>query len=161
METVIILSRWEKEIAWNTAKRRTKNNRDRGIPDENISGRDTVTQDYYSFCGELAFCKLLNIYPDLEVLDRNKHDARHNGHCYDIKTILDPGHNLVVRRNKKHKPSERYALMLRETEEAYRFIGWATADEVFNRELFEHMAQPAYLVQKDELHGSEEFKVTI
>ena len=63
---VISLNQAERKLAHFVAKNRSGNNRHFNVTNLKISSEDAATVDLEGVCGEIAFCKLFNVYPDIE-----------------------------------------------------------------------------------------------
>ena len=65
----ISLSENEQRLAEWVWKKRTANARRKNLPDTKVGDQSFEETDLEGFAAELAFCKLMNIYPDLETGD--------------------------------------------------------------------------------------------
>jgi hypothetical protein len=86
------------------------------------------------FGAELAACKYLNCYPDLEIgfcMGGADCDAR--GIFVDVKNTLYPNGHLIAVATKRHGDADVYALMVGEFPR-YRFAGCMSAAELFREE---------------------------
>ena len=86
--------------------------------------------DLEGFGAELAFCKLMNIYPDLETGNNlPPYDCVSRfGVTIDVKTTKYPKGHLLATLKKKNNPPDKYVLMVGEFPE-YQIVGEIGADE--------------------------------
>jgi len=126
----ISLSENEQRLAEWVGKKRTANARRKKRPDTKIGDQSFVETDLEGFAGELAFCKLMNIYPDLETGDflPNYDCVDCNGVTYDVKTTPYPDGHLVATLKKKENPPDKYVLAVGVFPD-YDMIGEIGADE--------------------------------
>lgn len=126
----IELSETERKLATFIAKARYTNNRTTGVIDRKIGPQDNEATDLEGIGSEIAFCKLHNVYPDLEIDHRPDHDALlRTGQRVDVKgTKYNNGHLLAIR-GKTNKPPDVYALMVGQFPK-YRFAGFIPAEEL-------------------------------
>ncbi len=127
----ISLSTAERKLAHFVAKNRNGKNRYFNVVNLKISAEDPHTVDLEGICGELAFCKLFNVYPDLDT-DRNPPHPLYDaivppppGFCIDVKTTkYDNGKLLVdARKGSKTDGVDFYALMTGAFPGPYTFRG--------------------------------------
>jgi hypothetical protein len=90
----VSLTTAERKLAHFIAKNRNGNNRHFNITNLKISAQDSATVDLEGICGEIAFCKLFNVYPDLDT-DR---DPPHP--LYDATIPPPPGFRIDVKTTK-------------------------------------------------------------
>ena len=90
----VSLTTAERKLAHFIAKNRNGNNRHFNITNLKISAQDSATVDLEGICGEIAFCKLFNVYPDLDT-DR---DPPHP--LYDATIPPPPGYRIDVKTTK-------------------------------------------------------------
>ena len=131
--TTITLNQAEQRLAKYLAAARTDNARSRGIKDRKVGSKEGGDMDLDGFGAELAFCRLMNCYPDMEIRenpsDDEQGDAILNGLAVDVKqTHYRRGKLLAVRWK---EPKDLYALMVG-TFPTYEFRGMATGDELIN-----------------------------
>jgi hypothetical protein len=63
----VSLSYAERKLAHFLAKHRNGNNRHFNVVNLKVSPSSDATVDLEGMCGEIAFCKLFNVYPDMDV----------------------------------------------------------------------------------------------
>lgn len=127
--TKVSLNSGEQMIAVHIAESRRKANKNsqknkhRTYPEEAI--------ELEGVAGELAFCKLFNVMPDMSVGARSaidktdKGDALVENTTVDVKTTRKRDTKLIVGQNKKYNDVELYALMLGEFPN-YTFLGFTS-----------------------------------
>ena len=89
------LTESEQIIAKFVAEQRTANNRNAGTGNNRRSDMSDFEVDLQGFGGELAFCRLVNVFPDLTVHNRSAAKGEDTGDC-----ILD-GLRIDVKTSKK------------------------------------------------------------
>ena len=126
----VSLNTAEKKLAYFVARNRNARNRCLNVVNLKVSPRDGVTIDLEGVAGELAFCKMFNLYPDLDT-DRMppypEFDARlSDGWTVDVKTTrYGDGKLLVdVRKGRKVDGVDFYCLMTGEFPGPYTFRGF-------------------------------------
>ncbi|HIC51733.1 MAG TPA: hypothetical protein EYO96_03645 [Candidatus Marinimicrobia bacterium] len=126
----ISLSENEQRIAEWVGKKRTANARRKNLPDTKVGDQSFEETDLEGFAGELAFCKLMNIYPDLETGDNlpNYDCVDCNGVTYDVKTTPYLDGHLAATLKKKENPPDKYVLAVGKFPD-YDMIGEIGAEE--------------------------------
>jgi len=97
----IKLTETEIEIAKLIAEHRYSTNRADGVPNAKMGNQANDFTDLNGFCGELAFCKAMNLYPDFRIVPGGAGltDAvLHDGKSVDVKTSKHPKANLIARK---------------------------------------------------------------
>jgi len=128
----ISLSENEQRLAVHIGQKRTANGIRKMLPDTKIGDQSFVETDLEGFAAELAFCKLMNIYPDLETGDflPNYDCVDCNGVTYDVKTTKHKNGRLVATLKKKNNPADKYVLSVGVFPD-YELIGEIGAEEFF------------------------------
>ena len=111
------------------AKNRNSRNRSFNVSNLKISSADAATVDLEGVCGELAFCKLFNVYPDLDTDREPPHplfDCVVDGLRIDVKTTKWETGKLIVdaRKGSKTNGVDYYALMTGVFPGPYTFRGF-------------------------------------
>jgi len=129
---VISLNQAERKLAHFVAKNRSGNNRHFNLTNLKISADDPATVDLEGICGEIAFCKLFNVYPDIDT-DREPPHPLHDaiippippGIRIDVKTTKYENGKLLVdaRKGSKTDGVDFYALMTGQFPGPYTFRG--------------------------------------
>lgn len=139
----ITLSKAEQKLAIFLARARHQNARSNGVVDRKIGPQDCETTDLNGIGGEIAFCKMANLYPDLEIADPSELSDRpdctlDDGRTIDIKTTKYKNGKLLATLKKDAFRCDLYALMIGEMP-TYRYVGMATAGELFREENIEDL----------------------
>lgn len=127
----VTLSIEEQKLAKFLARRRHETSRQQGK--ENLC-KDHLSEELSELdgvAGELAYCKLMNVYPDIQAGSSPDEDCiLHNGKLVDVKTTAYDTGKLVASKW-KGAGVDLYALMVGSFP-TYRFAGVATKDELIN-----------------------------
>jgi hypothetical protein len=104
---------------------------------------------------EIAFCKLFNLYPDLETGVHGKFDVLSRSGAYiDVKTTEYPTGHLAVHRFKVNKKADLYVLLVG-VFPTYRCAGAMSAAELIREERLWSLkadgTDPSYNARQDEL----------
>jgi hypothetical protein len=151
----IELTASEMAIANVVAAMRTTCNRAAGIVENKKGSHSSYQMEVDGFAAELAFCKAMNLHPDLAVFNQSlTHDCvARNGKTVDVKMTRRPGGRLFVAPNKKASKTQIYALVVG-IPPAFTLIGYASAEEVFNVcNLQEIKGSLIYVVEQEKLHA--------
>ena len=115
-----------------------------------------VTQeetDREGFGGEIAYCKLVNLYPDLDTnLSTPDYDCIScNGEKIDVKTTKYRDGHLIVPVNKITHPADKYVLVTGEFP-VYNIIGECGAERLFMEENIRDFGKgPGYTLCQNKL----------
>ena len=125
----VTLTEHEQRIARFLAKERYNVNRENNVQDAKKGEQSNEFVDLEGIAGEMAFCKIFNLYPDLEIKvttqDTDAGDCILNGHKVDVKTTsYDTGRLICA--TWKNDDVDLYALMVG-TFPNYEFRGMATS----------------------------------
>lgn len=108
----ITLSDFEIKIAKRLGSMRHNNARTHGIVDAKVGDQSNEETDVESMAAEIAFCKIHNLYPDLQIAVIPDFDAvLPCGAKVDVKQTKYRNGRLLARLNKKEKPADIYVLM--------------------------------------------------
>ena len=128
------LTESEQLIARFVATQRSINNRFAGTGNNRRSDMSDFEVDLQGFAGELAFCRLANVFPDLTVHNRSAAKGQDNGDCVlngqriDVKTSKKADAALWVPL-RKLGTADAYALMAG-TFPTFKLVGMASVDLV-------------------------------
>ena len=135
----ISLTTAERKLAHFIARNRNLNNRSFNVTNLKISGADAATVDLEGVCGEIAFCKLFNVYPDLDT-DHEPPHPLHDcvippppGFRIDVKTTKYENGKLLVDARKGSKKTggvDYYALMTGSFPGPYTFRGLIAREHI-------------------------------
>ena len=130
---VVELNEAEQELARSVARLRFENNRSDGTYNAKIGPQSNEETDLEGIAAEIAYCKLMNVYPDLETnRGRPNWDAvLAHGETVDVKATIYEKGKLLARPVKAHKPPDTYALMVG------RFPKYALAGHMSSKELLQ------------------------
>ena len=117
------------------AKNRNTRNRHFNVTNLKISAADAATVDLEGVCGEIAFCKLFNAYPDLDTDRTPPHplfDCVVSGLRIDVKTTKWDSGKLIVdaRKGSKTNGVDYYALMTGQFPGPYTFRGFIAREKL-------------------------------
>jgi len=152
------LTESEQIIAKFVAEQRTSNNRNANTTNMRQSERTDFEIDLQGFAGELAFCRMANVFPDLTVHNRSASKGEDNGDCVvlgrriDVKTSFRPDSALWVQ---KHKigTADAYALMVG-TFPTFQLVGMADVETVTKSKAY----FDAYVVTREKLVTLEDWQ---
>lgn len=132
---IIVLSDSEQFIAKSVAEQRVSSNRLAKTQNAKRSKKSDFEIDLQGFAGELAFCKLFNVFPDFTSEPRSaakgqdNGDAVLNGLRVDVKTASEDKVMFWIKARKKGC-ADLFALMVGQFPE-YKFEGFVHHDVVF------------------------------
>lgn len=117
---------------------------------------DEYLPDIEGFAGEVAFCKIFNIFPDMDIRPVTQEiddgDCMWNGLRIDVKTTHRPEGKLLCSSNKKLGRVDYYALMTG-VFPMYFYRGVISAEELLvNERMTSFLALPAYVADQEELY---------
>lgn len=145
------LTESEQLIAKFVAEQRTANNRNAGTVNMRKSKMSDFEADLQGFGGELAFCRLANVFPDLTVHNRSASKGEDQGDCIlngqriDVKTAEKPYSALWVPL-RKIGTADAYALMTGKFP-TFRLVGMADVETVKGCKVINN----AHVVDQDKL----------
>ena len=109
----VTLSEAEQKLALFLAKQRYANARSKGIKDNKIGDKSNADTDIEGMAEEIAACRLLNVYPDLQTDKIPIHDLiTSKGYTVDVKVTKYQSGKLLAVRNKNQNPCDFYMLMI-------------------------------------------------
>jgi hypothetical protein len=134
----ITLTDSEIKICQWLAKQRHSSNRSGGVIDGKIGPQSCEETDLEGICGEFAFCKALNLYPDMSISPRKgSHDVFAFGKTIDVKTTKYKTGKLLARQSKNETPSDVYVLIVGERPD-YNIVGCcSSADLIQDKNLID------------------------
>lgn len=154
----VSLSYAERKLAHFLAKHRNGNNRSFNKVNLKISSEDAHTVDLEGMCGEIAFCKLFNLYPDLDTEREPPHPlydcVLSNGMRVDVKTTKYENGKLLVdaRKGKKTDGVDFYVLMTGSFPGPYAFRGFIAKTKIIRSErIGELCGYKSYMAEQSEL----------
>jgi len=128
----VTLVKHEQMIAKFLAKERYDINRKNNVQDAKKGDQSNEFVDLEGIAGEIAFCKVFNVYPDLEIKvttqDTDSGDCTLHGYKVDVKTTsYDTGRLICA--TWKNDDVDLYALMVGKFP-TYEFRGMATSSQL-------------------------------
>lgn len=126
----IKLTNSELKICEWIAKNRYQNNRADNIVDKKIGPQSCEITDLDGICGEFAFCKAFNLYPDMTINPRSGgYDLIVKGKRVDIKTTRYRTGKLLATKDKKIDDADIYVLVLSDYPK-YIILGWCRSEDL-------------------------------
>ncbi len=150
---LVELSIAEQKVAKFLGESRYKFARNNNLPDKQAGEQDKVQMDIDGIGAEIAFCKMMNVYPDLEIGQTNEADAWTPGKMgsVDVKTTRHLRGRLIAARHKLDiERPDSYALMICEWPN-YRFVGWATTEELLDEKNLFFKDKKSFALEQSEL----------
>ena len=148
----IELNEVEQRLATYVAKLRYLGARENGRPNMKIGGQSNELTDLEGIGAEIAFCKLANVYPDLNVKHLRDEDCyTHNGYAIDVKSTTYENGRLLAVRWKKPDNIDFYALMVGKFPK-YRLSGFMRAEDLLKPERLKDFGHGlGYAADQDQL----------
>jgi len=155
---IVKLTESEIKICEWLAKNRYASNRNGGVSDKKIGPQSCEETDLEGICGEFAFCKAVNLYPDMSISPRKGgDDVLFNGKKIDIKTTKYKSGKLLARRSKSETPSDVYVLIVGQRPN-YNIVGWcSSADLIQDKNLIDLGYGKTYGLEQRVLRPIESF----
>jgi hypothetical protein len=158
MTPYITLNLTERRLAEFIAKCRYETSRKKGIKNLKVSNEKVEITELEGIASELAFCKYMNVYPDLEIKVSDWDCVLPNGAKVDIKTTMYSTGKLLAHLNKKGKKIDVFVLALGKFP-TYRFAGYAlTADLIRDERITDLGYGPTYAMPQSDLRDIEELR---
>jgi hypothetical protein len=155
---IVKLTESEIKICEWLAKNRYASNRNGGVSDKKIGPQSCEETDLEGICGEFAFCKAVNLYPDMSISPRKGgDDVLFNGKKIDIKTTKYKSGKLLARKSKSETPSNVYVLIVGQRPN-YNIVGWcSSADLIQDKNLIDLGYGKTYGLEQSVLKPIESF----
>lgn len=155
------LSESEVAVAKAIGKWRHQVNRARGFQVDGVGARcDYIDMDVEGVGAEMAFCKIMNIYPDLVISggEYPSHDCvMQDGTRVDVKQTNSQNNNLITKLGNAGADVDAYALVLGKLPR-YRVFGIATKEELINDANIVDLGYgPTYLLKQSQVKDIKEF----
>ena len=148
----VSLSPEEQKIALWVAKQRYASNRSAGVVNARVGDQSDELTDLEGFAGEMAFCKLLNLYPDMSIEPQTgTFDCETaKGTTIDVKTTKYERGHLIVGKKKEGCGTQVYALMVGSFPQ-YQFRGWVYNEDIFREEWWneDHYKMPQSALRQE------------
>lgn len=152
MTQTVTLTEPEQRLARYLARLRYAASFANGVHAPLHSGEDELKNELESFGAEIAYCKIANCYPDLQVGRYREFDAVVGGGArVDVKQTKHEWGRLIVSVKARGALPDYYALMIG-TFPTYRLAGHIPACEVLREERIDKtLKHPAYTARQEEL----------
>jgi hypothetical protein len=108
-----------------------------------------------AMCAEIAVCKFLATYPNLEIEHNPRYDLIHNGWEVDVKHADASWKNLLGKECHKKQPADIYVHVTGENPELMEIRGWAWGVDLFNDRNKDHLTDkkiPTWVMMPFELN---------
>jgi len=153
----IELNETEQKLARHIAKMRYVGAREDGIQDMKVGSQSNELTDLEGIGAELAFCKIANVYPDMNVKQVKDEDCyTKNGYAIDVKSTTYENGRLLAVRWKKPNKVDFYALMVGKFPK-YRLAGFMKSDDLINPEMVKDLGYgPVYAADQEQLTPPED-----
>jgi len=126
----VILSEAEQRLAKFLAIQRFENARRKGLKNAKMGNQSNELTDLEGIASEIAFCKLANIYPDLDLDHTNAADCfLRDGRAVDVKSTTYKTGRLLSVRWKNAGKVDVFVLMVGQFPK-YRCAGFMEASEL-------------------------------
>jgi hypothetical protein len=154
---ILTLNETEQKLAVYLAKQRHAKARAKGITDKQIGPQDSHETDLQGIGAEIAFCRLLNVYPDTDTGHTPDHDCvLPSGQTVDVKATKHPNGHLLVARWKSPAAVQTYALMVGAFP-SYRLAGFMPSAELFKDERLKNFGHgEGYAAAQNELRFADQ-----
>lgn len=157
MAVEVTLSAGEMAVAQQLAAMRNAVARAGKVRNAKMGPQSDYQTDLDGLVAEIAFAKMMNVYPDLSVYPRHGGvDAVVNGIRIDVKSTRYPHGHLVAVIGKESDAVDRYVLG-HVNDNMVRFFGWATSDELIRQENMKDFGHGSgYALPQQQLHPFKE-----
>ena len=158
MTPYITLTIPEQRLAQFLAKSRYETNRRKGTTNLKVSPETVEIIELEGISAELAFCRYINVYPDLDLTISDWDCVLPNGAKVDVKTTMHQNGKLLSHLNKKSKQIDVFVLAIGKFP-TYRFAGYALSSELLNDSRLTDLGYgPTYAIPQSELRDIEELR---
>lgn len=153
------LNEAEQKLAQFLAKARHAKARNNNIENKRLGPQSDWETDLEGMAAEIAACKLLNVYPDLQTESIPIYDmVSRSGWTIDVKATKYKTGKLLAVKGKSENRSDFYMLMIGEFPE-YRCGGLASAERLLNDKTLMDLGRGVgHAMEQDELQSLEEWK---
>jgi hypothetical protein len=157
----VTLNKWEVRICTWLSKNRYESARKGGVTDAQMGPQASEETDRIGICGEFAFCKVFNLYPDMTIGPRKGGvDAWINGMAIDVKTTTCAHGRLLATTKKADRACDVYALVIGEPP-TFTMAGWAHSYELLRAENLVNLGYgPGYALHRQRLHPMDQLLTT-
>lgn len=153
----VVLNDMEQVFARMMAQKRHNNGRAKGIVNQRIGPQSDFDTDLGGFGAEMAYAKLMNLYPDFGNILNDFDHAHHDGTQVDVKHTERLEGRLLAVRGKTEHPADVYVLAVGRFPK-FHFIGYATAAELLNDHNLKDLGRGlGYVMEQTALHPLDYF----
>lgn len=147
----VTLNDIELRLAKFLAKSRYEYAREKDIKDLKIGSQDWYETDFQGICGELAYCKLFNLYPDLEMGVKLEDCKDSYGFTYDVKTTKYDDGRLVATTKKTTEVD--YFVLMTGTAPTFTYRGEVVSTDLIKEENLQSLGgrQPGYCLTQSQI----------
>lgn len=156
----VTLSEAEQRLAKYLAKQRYELSREMGLPNKKVGDQSNEMTDLEGIAAEIAFCKLANVYPDLDMTGPKAEDCvLRDGRSVDVKsTIYETGRLLAVRW-KESGSVDIYVLMVGKFP-TYRCAGFMSSKDLLDECRVINLGHgESYAATQDELSDASQLNI--
>jgi hypothetical protein len=122
------------------------------VRDFQMGDQDALVITQLGVAGEIAFCKLMNIYPETDPTAIRKHDCVIDEWLVDVKTTPYANGKLLAHMKKKVTDVDIYVLMSGKWPH-YVFCGWAWSKNLIHPSKVRDLGHgKTYMMEQDELN---------
>ena len=149
----ITLNETEKKICEYLAKSRYSCARENNVHNGKIGPQSNWETDLNGIGSEFAFCKMINVYPDLSIYPRKGgHDClTHKNKTINVKSTKYKNGRLLTKMDTDPKDSDYFVLMVGEFP-TYEFRGFIESEELIKKENIIDLGHgPGYGVEQKRL----------
>lgn len=148
----IVLNEVEQRLAQHLAKRRHEANRASHAVNRKMGQQSDADTDLEGIAAEIAFCKLMNVYPDMNLDERPPEDChRGDGRSVDVKTTPYASGRLIAVPWKK--PNVDLFVLMVGRFPRYRCVGSMSAAELLQQKRLGDLGHgQTFIAEQSELH---------
>ena len=152
MNNKVELNWHEEQLGIAIGTTRYRENRKRGIEQGGNGPPTTEETDIHGAHGEIAFCKLFNVYPATDTLSWSYYDCVLYGYKIDVKATKGKNNRLIAPISKAEKRlPDYYALMIGEYPH-FEFKGFIKSEDLINESHIKDLGYgDTYVAERHEL----------
>ena len=150
---IIELNKHEAEICMMLAKARYECARGNSVENRKIGPQSNWETDLNGIGSEFAFCKMINVYPDMSIYPRKGgHDCvTHKNKKINVKSTKYKTGRLLTKMDTNPKDSDYFVLMVGEFP-SYEFKGYIESEELIQEKNIIDLGHgPGYGIEQERL----------